>query len=305
MYGWVWTLNLLLFSVHEAYCACPPLIDPIHVDVRNITLPNQYQKRGLAIQIGNPPQNLAFQPSNFWNNSFVYDANTSCDKDLTLVQCNAQHGGFYDSGSSTTWKAVKSAKSLGVPQEAKDPGGSNIWGTDQISFNSSFNILDYPIGIERGNAQAFSVIGLGTNSTMINALFDAGAIASKTWSLAWGWSGVETSQQINGGFVMGGYDAAKTSGKNVTTPLTPTPNCPSGMIVTVNGMSMNLKNGSDPNILGKDHGSAFRACLDPQHPLMTLPQDVFQNFMSIDGGTFVNRSEGIVFWGMDFLADDM
>ena len=303
MYGWVWTLNLLFFSVYEAYCACPPLIDPIHVDVRNITLPNQYQKRGLAIQIGNPPQNLAFQPSNFWNNSFVYDASTLCDKDLTLVQCNAQHGGFYDSGSSTTWRAAKTAKSLGVPQEASD---DSIWGTDEMSFNSSFNISDYPFGIQRDKPiQAFSLIGLGKNSTFINALFDAGAIASKTWGLAWGWSGVETSQQIDGGFVMGGYDAAKILGKNVTSPLTPTKECPSGMLITINGISMNLKNGSNPSILGSDHGSAFRACLETATPLITIPGDVFQKFVSIGGGTFVNRSEGTVFWGMDFLANDM
>ena len=63
-------LLVLFFQAVPFLCAssstsndCSPLAAPLHVAIRNITLPNQLVKRGLAVQIGKPPQSLAFMPT--------------------------------------------------------------------------------------------------------------------------------------------------------------------------------------------------------------------------------------------------
>ena len=304
-----WALDCLLvlfaFAVTNSYCTCPPPIGPIHIDVRNITLPSQYRRRGLAIQIGSPPQSLVLLPSSRWNYTYVFDANSPCDEEVTLAQCNAQHGGFFDPGSSQTWKGARNADELSLPIGSNSAMFRNIWGTDQLTFTSDHVLSDYPVSIQRVDVQDYNLVGLGSNSSLVSALFKAGAIASRTWSLAWGRDGVEAEHQVEGGFVLGGYDAAKSKGSSVTYPLTAAEECPSGLLVTIDDIAMNLKNGSNLSMLGANHGSALRACLRPEYSLITLPQDVFQNFISLGAGTFVGRSTGLVPMGMDFEARDV
>ena len=222
-----------------------------------------------------------------------------------MVQCSAQHGGFFDSGSSSTWSQAASYNALGLPVEGDPKIYKNIWGTDQLLLNSTLSMPDFPISIERLDNEAFSLIGLGSNSTFVKALFDAKAIASKTWSLAWGWSGIDAAHQMNGNMVFGGYDAAKSQGPNTTSRLVYQKQCPSGLVVTITDITLNLKNGSNPSILGSSHGSAMQACLDLEHPLITLPRDIYDGFVNFGGGTPFNRSTGNAFWGMNFEAKDV
>ena len=222
-----------------------------------------------------------------------------------MPQCSAQHGGFFDSGASSTWDQASSYNALRLPVEADEGAYKDTWGTDQLVPNSSLKLSNFPIGIERINAPGFSLIGLGSNSTFVRALFDAGAIASKTWSLAWGWTGATTAHQMDGNMVFGGYDAAKSTGPNVTSPFTSHFQCPSRLMVTITDIVLNLKNGSNPSILGTGHGSALRACVDPSYPLITIPLDVYTSFVDIGGGTFWNRSVGNAIWGMNFAAKDV
>ena len=122
-----------------------------------------------------------------------------------------------------------------------------------------------------------NTLGIGRNSTLLNTLFSAGAIASRTWSYWHGWAGAESQHQIDGNLTVGGYDAAKTLGTNVTLPFTNSEpeNCPSGYIVTITEIKMNLKNGSSPSILGASNkGSAMRACVDGLFPTMMLSEDI-------------------------------
>lgn len=182
---------------------------------------------------------------------------------------------------------------------------NNIWGTDQLLLSSNLTIPEFPISIERIDTQGFSLIGLGSNSSFISALYDAGAIASKTWSLAWGWTGITAAHQMDGNMVFGGYDAAKSQGPNTTSRIVYQEQCPSGLVVTITDITLNLKNGSNPSILGSGHGSAMQACVDTSYALTTIPLDIYNSFVEVGGGTPFNRSVGNAFWGMNFEAKNV
>jgi hypothetical protein len=80
-------------------------------------------------------------------------------------------------------------------------------------------------------------IGLGRNSTLLNALHESERISSRTYSFWWGLDSASSANSIDGQLVLGGYDAAKVTGPNVTQKLLPsTVGCGSGMYLTVTNM---------------------------------------------------------------------
>ncbi|KAL8696628.1 MAG: hypothetical protein Q9201_007567, partial [Fulgogasparrea decipioides] len=134
-----------------------------------------------------------------------------------------------------------------------------------------------------------------------------GVIASKTWAIATGWRGAESTCQTDGSIVIGGYDSARTSGPDVTYPFAKDDICQGRLLVTISNIALNLKNGSSPSLLPPSAGSTFRACLSPDASIMTLSEDIFKNFLTITGytGNYPDRSRGINFWGMIFKSEDV
>ncbi|MCJ1246093.1 hypothetical protein MMC30_003297 [Trapelia coarctata] len=65
---------------------------------------------------------------------------------------------------------------------------------------------------------------------------------------------------------------------------------------------MNFPNGTNYNILGTSHGAALRMCISPMYPIITIPFDLWQNFQSYAGGTYIGRSIGENIWGEVFAA---
>lgn len=110
---------------------------------------------------------------------------------------------------------------------------------------------------------------------------------------------------MDGNLVLGGYDAAKISGPNYTSKLTNNPNCDSSMIVTVTAITMNLLNGSDPNILGTNYGSALQMCVDASYPIISIPNDTWSNFELFAGANYIARSNGINVWGLTYPVNDV
>ena len=51
-------------SAGSASSSCP-LISPIQVPIRNTTVTDQILRRGIALQVGTPAQNLAFEATGF------------------------------------------------------------------------------------------------------------------------------------------------------------------------------------------------------------------------------------------------
>lgn len=174
---------------------------------------------------------------------------------------------------------------------------------DSLIVNSTLSFQKFPLALTRVDGLTMNSIGLGKNSTLLNYLVSAGAIASRTWSMWQGYTGADSQHQIDGTLVLGGYDAAKAFYGNITIPLVPDPNCPSGLVAVVTNIVMNLANGSNPSIVHPSAGFALRACITPDYPLMTLSQDIWDNFTNVANTTDAGRSVGYNNWGMLVFAN--
>lgn len=99
-----------------------------------------------------------------------------------------------------------------------------------------------------------NTVGVKTNSTLLSYLVSIGAIVSKSFGLFQRWTGVQSQYQMNGGLTLGGYDAAKITGNNITLPLTLQYYCYSGLVTSITDIRMNLTNGTNSSICGPSQG---------------------------------------------------
>lgn len=229
-----------------------------------------------------------------------------CASDIPPLQCAGSRGGLFDKGTSTSWSLNSNQDTSVFPQENIYPNSGDVFGSDTLQLNSSLSLQGFPLGVNRnGNDFSINAIGVGSNSTFLNRLVAAKLIASRTWSVFWGLTGADTPSQMDGNFVVGGYDAAKTTGANFTGNMAAGLKCRTNLVVTVTAITMNLANGSNPSILGSSSGSALQMCIDPSYALITLPPDTWQNFANFDGNTPLNRSYGINLWGLTYPATNV
>ncbi|KAG8532022.1 uncharacterized protein KY384_003658 [Bacidia gigantensis] len=243
------------------------------------------------------------------NNTYLYDTAAACDSNASRELCSVRFGGLFDERSSSTWEPYQNLTAPGLYGFSDtDKSAHDSSGTDIFKLSDILNLNTFPVGIDRGdgeisNGKGLHPLGVGINSTIMNALEHASAITSKTWSLFLGWAGAETDQQTEGSLVFGGYDKAKFTGPNVTTSMQSAPNCQQGLVMTITDIKMNLKNGSSPSILGTSQGSALKACIEPAATYMSLPEDVWSSFLNVSGSTYVDRSYSLLnFYSMLITA---
>ena len=131
-------------------------------------------------------------------------------------------------------------------------------------------------------------LGLGPNSTTLKALTASGKILSHTIAYYYGWDGDSPSTNIPGRVILGGYDKAKVDPRgrgNDTYSLNQTPGCASGLQVRVNGIFVNLENGTKVNLL---QGSVVdtrnppsrRACIDTYEQSIGLTPGLWESFQT-------------------------
>lgn len=184
----------------------------------------------------------------------------------------------------------------GASTESKAPGAFDvIWGDDTLWINSTFNIRSMPLGLR----QFFTGIGfmndfpLGSNSTVINALMNSGAMGSTVWSLWQGLMGAEVENQVDGSLVLGGYDSAKTNGENLTTPFDLT-SAVGNLAVNITGLVMNFANGTNQTIFRTvSDPESFLAFLNPAAPFISVPIRVYNSFSQNAGGTLVSHNGNV------------
>ena len=146
-------------------------------------------------------------------------------------------------------------------------------------------------------------LGLGRNSTLLNTLSSVGIIASRMYGYFQGWTGAYAEYQTDGNLVLGGYDAAKVSGNNITLLFAPSADCKCGYFITVTDLKMNLRNGSNISIIGQSAGSALEACVDGAGPIM-VTEDIWWAFTNVTGVREIGRSiSSLNFWTMLIPAD--
>ena len=307
--------------------SCAPL--PIYIPIRNVTLSGLASRRGAAVSVGTPAEPLAFTLSGFvyplyssrpstaslmlsrdLNNTILQDvATSSCahvGNNSTEPECATNYGGLFDEGSSSTWRATN-ISDLGTATESNANQDDDHWGSDTlsaVSVNTTLSLPEFPLGIARGDQNPMNTLGLGSNSTLLSHLFSNGAISSTIFGIFQGWTGEQSQYQTDGGLTLGGYDAAKITGENVTLPMIQQDNCASGLMISVTDINMNLRNGSNHSILGPSQGSSVKVCIEPQYSVMTLSEDTWWHFTNVTGVREVGRSTTTLsFFGMLIPSD--
>lgn len=244
------------------------------------------------------------------NNTYVYDSQGQCISDWPENTCTTFRGGQYDANASRTY--IEANSSIAVFDSTPNVTTQSLWAKDSLAFNSNLTLENFPLGIPRTDWGGFydpqMVLGMGPNSTILSALKAAGKVSSRTWSFFWGLTGATPNVQMPGSFVLGGYDRAKVTGNNHTQPLSSLkPTCKTGMLVTIVDMQLNFPNGTSPSLFNGTLSAAMSACIQPDFPvIMTMPYDpYYAYFMELAGGTFLGRSLGVNYYGMNYAPQNV
>ncbi|KAK3293761.1 aspartic peptidase domain-containing protein [Chaetomium fimeti] len=238
--------------------------------------------RGIPVEIGTPPQKLVVLPWPDLNNTYLYDDQSFCgthvidDEDI----CRVRRGGYYFETESTSFtKTIDLIGAGGAPVEIGTKGSesgiprlvsTSLAGTDSFAAGGN-DAVTIPVGIPRfqwdGGFTVAHALGLGPNSTYLNALVAARKIPSRVWSIFWGrmWTG---SADMDGSIVLGGYDQEKVIGRNFTEKLdySESMGCWTGMKVTIVDVIANFPHAADVSIMSAN--SAVRSCIVPQRQLL-------------------------------------
>ncbi|KAK4200412.1 aspartic peptidase domain-containing protein [Triangularia verruculosa] len=287
----------------------PPFALPITDIQVNSSITNSFM-RGIPMNIGTPPKSIVVLPWPDLNNTYIYDEQSNCDSSIIWNEqiCEIRRGGYFLETESTTFK--KSADLIdagGAPSELNTRGielgvskllSTSLAGTETLTSGlNSAKPLTMPIGIPRlrwdNGYTMLHAMGMGSNSTFLNALTAAGQLSSRVWSIWWGRMWTETNA-MDGSLVLGGYDQEKVTGRNITLPLdyTPESGCWTGMKVTVSNLLINFRNGTDVGILPRD--SALRFCIVPQRQLlMEAPGSIVDTFQNATKMTSIGTSFGL------------
>ena len=242
------------------------------------------------------------------NNTWIYDEQTLCDSTVIFSDtiCQIRRGKPYLEASSESFiQALDIIAAGGAQQESYVPGaeagvekliGSSLGGSDSFALESSPLISKLPIGIPR---QAWDIgyttlhaLGLGANSTYLNALRDAGRISARAWSIFWGrmWT---TDNPLDGAIVFGGYDQRKVIGQNHTQALDyGSTGCWTGMRVNIANIFVNYRTGGDQSIFPAN--TALPVCIVPQRQLLIeVPGDIYGNFETVTNTKNIGVSFGL------------
>ena len=275
---------------------------PIYLPIKNVTLADGVQKRGIALSVGTPEQTLVFQATlDIWfflqeerlkltlrrlmDDTYLYDNSSGCSvpepDPSTPLACSATVGGIWDQEQSSSWHELSS----------DDVG--DLAGTETIRIGSNLSLLNVPIQISSALASAQNFLGLTKTSTFLNRLSSAGLIASRAFGFYQGWTGSETQHQVDGSLVFGGYDEAQTIGENMTFSFGTAGSCQSGFSFTISDIKMNFLNGTDVSIFDSSPGATMNACLSFSYPLMVLPAEMWNSFVRFSGVNVLGRAVGI------------
>ncbi|RSL51171.1 hypothetical protein CEP53_008540 [Fusarium sp. AF-6] len=255
-------LCLLLLLVVPASCSSSCDTEPLSLPIRDVqVLPNVEKSlmKGIPTKLGSPTQNVVLLPWAELNNTYIYDDQPYCDKTVIWndLICSIRRGGLFNEEKSESFKKASDIGDAGgatdeVTFQGSEAGikrlvSTSLAGTDNITLEGAPALEEFPIGIPRLKWDAgytlLHPLGLGSNSTYLNALRAAGKISSRVWSIFWGRMWIK--DPIDGSLVLGGYDEEKVIGRNYTAPLayvdfSGTSGCWTGMKVAVSDIRVNF-----------------------------------------------------------------
>lgn len=244
------------------------------------------------------------------NNTWIYDYEPYCD-DTDIYSdliCQVRRGNFFFENASTSYhEATGMVAAGGASQETNDYGAElgipkllseSLDGTDTIAVgpDNLTNLTSFPVGIPRLEWDAgyttLHALGMGSNSTFLNSLVQAGTIASRVWSIFWGRMWVD--DWLDGSMVLGGYDSELVTGNNHTQALdyTNETGCWTGMLVTISNIELNYPNGTDVSIIPEHY--ALPVCIVPHRQLLIeAPTSIRETFDTVTGMNMTGTSYNI------------
>lgn len=254
------------------------------------------------------------------NNTWIYDYNPYCDDTVIWndLICQVRRGDFFYDNASTSWVKTTNLVAAGGATQETDYTGSEAGITDLLSESldgqnslslGSANLTSFPIGVPRlswdHGYTTLHALGLGSNSTFLQNLVDAGQIASRVWSVFWGRMWVD--DWLDGSVVFGGYDSDLTLGDNYTEALDYTNDdgtgCWTGMKVTISDITLNARDGEDTSIFPTNY--ALPACIVPQRQLLLEgPGTIAENFENATGMSRIGTSFGLHWSAQQYLAEN-
>lgn len=267
--------------------SCKSGIKPLQLAFSNITLTNngQANSHGIAIQVGTPGQILAITPSTLGNNTILTNKGT-CGSSTNTSCIQSIGGGFDPSTSSSFIATTANAWNGSVTDYTFYQTLVNTPATyfnDKVTVASnqeSFALPGFPLLLNPDQADIYSQLGIGANSTFIGRLIQAGLAPSNSWSF---FAGVY-SQVKTGLLILGGYADRFHQGellwKNVTSE-----NGDLWYDVT----SMVYEDGSQTVDLMPAGSNWFRAFVDPYYPSMVVSNSTLQKFGKATNGTYLTK----------------
>ncbi|KAI1245677.1 hypothetical protein MGN70_012569 [Eutypa lata] len=266
--------------------------------------------RGVAAKIGTSEQDIVLLPWAELNNTWIYDQDAYCDSSIIWngTICQVRRGNYYLESQSTTFERTSDLASAGGSSlESQGKGAelgisklltSSLGGTDTFTLESTSSLAAFPVGIPRlswdHGYTMLHAMGMGRNSTLLNALVQTGQISSRVWSVFWGRMWVDADDALDGTLVLGGYNQDQVFGANFTQPLdySDDTGCWTGMKVHISSLSLNFRNGSDLNLLPTN--TALDVCIVPQRQMMLeAPFSLVETFEEATGMEHHGQSYGL------------
>lgn len=196
----------------------------------------------------------------------------------------------------------------GAETGISDLVSSSLGVTDTLTLDGSKELEEYPFGIPRmrwdHGYTYLHALGLGSNSSYLHVMREAGRIASRSWSMYWGQE--YTDDNIDGSIVVGGFDSEKVMGEPHTFPLdyddyeSPT-GCWTGIKVNISEVVLNTRDGEDHTIWDKE----MSVCIVPQRQTLLEATDEFLNaFQQATVSESIDTAEGLSWGGQVYSTDE-
>lgn len=178
-------------------------IQPVQLTLHNVSLSNDGTALtyGVPVQIGTPPQQFAMFPESGLNNTWV-NSLANCNGGTSNDSCVSEAGGLFNPDVSSTFartdQSVWNGSSENPLAGFNTDGG--VYFNDVMEVNAN-RLLGFPFTMQPYSGYGNAGLGIGCNSTFMNALSAASLTPSRSYSL---YTGVYSDSNA-GSLMIGGY----------------------------------------------------------------------------------------------------
>ena len=204
---------------------------------------------------------------------------------------------MFNPGVSDTWSAANASLIASEPPDLNMNASLFKYGIDtaHLGSDSTFDNLFFELSDYEPQGSSASQFGLGSNSSALHDLYNAGSIISRSWSYYHGLTG---AREAEGSLILGGYDSAiLVSEANLTLPLSSVnvdDSCQSGSIL-VSNMELDWPNGTTTSVLTNYTQGGFRACIALSYNLVAgMDNSLYTNFLDLTGAKSLGESQSSI-----------